>query len=59
MTLKMWLAFAITVSESEDAADPLDKLNNEHIAGRYGDEGIVNGHSAVRIVIKMETQGIF
>lgn len=59
MTLKMWLAFAITVSESEDAADPLDKLNNEHIAGRYGDERIVKGHSAVRIVIKMETQDIF
>ena len=55
----MWLAFVITASESEDAAGPPNKLNNEHIAGRYGDERIVKAHSAVRIVIKMETQDIF
>lgn len=58
MTLKMWLAFVITASESEDAADPLDKLNNEHIAIRDCDERIVKCYSAVRNVITMETQDI-
>jgi hypothetical protein len=41
MTLKIWLAFCITASESEDTADPPDKLNNEHIASRDCDERIL------------------